>query len=492
MSKSYDVAAARARIRQVFQYLREMHRVRTPPVVDLGDREWHLRLDSLPASPFIQRGFHLGAEGECSGDGYGDFILKVGRPQEPECPEPSVVIANWLKSGWNEVDTDPAAFVRKTRRIRGATQRFDHSEERSEALEEWLDRKGEWEVGARDVSGALAVFSDLFDLQAHFERESEKYQLFLADGILLLDHPTGRVRHPVLVQRVELRFNASVPEFTVVDSEDNPEIYTPLLRHVGLDGKGIQYVNDAVAREHFHPLAGDSTREFLKDFVQRFWTNGQYLEDDREVANATGPVVYRQPHLLLGNRNQGLAESIERLLESLDERTELPESLLRVVGIETGRGEEGDPEAPIDVLLTKPANAEQERVIRRLEETGAVLVQGPPGTGKSHTIANLVGHLLAQNKSILVTSHASKALRVVREKLAAPLQPLCVSVLQGDDESNRQLEESITGIVDVLASTSEKRLVNEIEKLATERRELLTQHERVRGALEEAVLAEYR
>ncbi|MEN8182144.1 MAG: AAA domain-containing protein, partial [Myxococcota bacterium] len=39
---------------------------------------------------------------------------------------------------------------------------------------------------------------------------------------------------------------------------------------------------------------------------------------------------------------------------------------------------------------------------------------------------------------------------------------------------------------------SEKRLVKEIEKLATERRELLTQHERVRGALEEAVLAEYR
>ena len=61
---------------------------------------------------------------------------------------------------------------------------------------------------------------------------------------------------------------------------------------------------------------------------------------------------------------------------------------------------------------------EQEQVIRRLEETGAVLVQGPPGTGKSHTIANLVGHLLAQDKSILVTSHASKALRVVREKMA--------------------------------------------------------------------------
>jgi very-short-patch-repair endonuclease len=491
MSKSYDVDAAKARIRQVFQYLKEMHRVRMPPVIDLEDREWRLRLDTLPRSPHVERGFQFGSGGSADDSGYGEFILKVGRPPEPECPEPSVVIANWLKQGWNRVDAAPDTFLRKSRRVRGATQRFDASEERQDALEEWLARKQEWEAGARDVSEALAVFSDLFDLQARFERESEKYQLFLADGMLVMDHPMGAVRHPILVQRVELRFNASVPEFALVDSEDNPEIYTPLLRHVGVDGKGIQHVSDAVATEHFHPLGGARTSEFLKDLVQRFWSHGQYVESEDEIEAASGPVVFRQPHLLLGNRNQGLAENIDRLLDGLDERTELPESLLRVVGIETGRGEERDEDAPIDVLLTKPANVEQERVIRRLEETGAVLVQGPPGTGKSHTIANLIGHLLAQNKSILVTSHASKALRVVREKLAEPLQPLCVSVLQGDDESNRQLEESITGIVDVLASTSEKKLEREIAKLAEQRTALLARQEGLRSDLHDAVVAEY-
>ncbi len=43
MSKSYDVDVAKARIRQIFQYLKEMHRVRMPPVIDLADREWRLR-----------------------------------------------------------------------------------------------------------------------------------------------------------------------------------------------------------------------------------------------------------------------------------------------------------------------------------------------------------------------------------------------------------------------------------------------------------------
>ncbi len=59
------------------------------------------------------------------------------------------------------------------------------------------------------------------------------------------------------------------------------------------------------------------------------------------------------------------------------------------------------------ILLSKEANAEQLVIAQRLEQHGAVLVQGPPGTGKTHTIANLIGHLLAQGKSILVTSHTS-------------------------------------------------------------------------------------
>src|SRR5260370_41096711 len=90
--------------------------------------------------------------------------------------------------------------------------------------------------------------------------------------------------------------------------------------------------------------------------------------------------------------------------------------------------------APADseVLLSNPANPEQSRIAQQLEEHGGVLVQGPPGTGKTHTIGNLVGHLLAQGKSVLVTSHTTKALRMVRQHIVPELRPLCVSVLESD------------------------------------------------------------
>jgi very-short-patch-repair endonuclease len=491
---SYDKGIAKQRIGQVFRYLAEMHRVRTPPIVRLEDREWFLPLDSLPRSAYVQSDYSLGRPGDppAADEPSGSTILKVGRPRESECPEPSVVIKNWLKSGWDSVDADPDTFTKNT----FPGQAFADSAQRVVAFEKWMNQTRLWETGERNVVQALSVFADLFELRSRFDRESEKYQLYLADGMIVIDKDGEKIQHPILIQRVELLFNPTVPEFYVVETDDNPEVYVPLMRHAALDGKAIQHATEAVAEMHCHPLAGEPTSRFLKDFVHRVWTDGEFIEDREEIENATGPYIYRQPHLFLGSRNQGLGENIERYLQALPEFDELPESLLRIVGIESGSdggnvdADTGEP-APIDLLLTKPANPEQKQVIQRVEETGAVLVQGPPGTGKSHTIANLIGHFLAQDKSILVTSHASKALRVVRDQLAKPLQPLCVSVLRSDDESNKQLEESITGIINYLASTREKKLAKEIERITEKREVLKAQRDELWDTLLSAVKSEY-
>ena len=99
-----------------------------------------------------------------------------------------------------------------------------------------------------------------------------------------------------------------------------------------------------------------------------------------------------------------------------------------------------------DVLLSKPANREQLEIAKQLARRDCVLVQGPPGTGKTHTIANLLGHLLAQGKRVLVTAHTPKALRVLRQKVVEPLQPLCISVLHNDKQSQEELQASVRKI----------------------------------------------
>jgi hypothetical protein len=71
--------------------------------VCLEDREWFLALDSLPRSAYVHTDYSFGRTGDprAEDEPRGGIILKVGRPRGSECPEPSVVIKNWLKAGWD-------------------------------------------------------------------------------------------------------------------------------------------------------------------------------------------------------------------------------------------------------------------------------------------------------------------------------------------------------------------------------------------------------
>ena len=59
----------------------------------------------------------------------------------------------------------------------------------------------------------------------------------------------------------------------------------------------------------------------------------------------------------------------------------------------------------------------QLNVVKNVENTKLVSVFGPPGTGKSQTIVNLVAHLIANGKTVLVASRMDKAVDVVAERL---------------------------------------------------------------------------
>jgi hypothetical protein len=153
-------------------------------------------------------------------------------------------------------------------------------------------------------------------------------------------------------------------------------------------------------------------------------------------------------------RRAGPGNVFGQVLEDIANRDVSPRSLLQILGLEETAvvqtesksnglsfGNEDD-----DVLLSKPANREQLEIAKRLARRDCVLVQGPPGTGKTHTIANLLGHLLAQGKRVLVTPHTPKALRVLRQKVVEPLQRLCISVLRNDKQSQEELEASVQKI----------------------------------------------
>lgn len=94
----------------------------------------------------------------------------------------------------------------------------------------------------------------------------------------------------------------------------------------------------------------------------------------------------------------------------------------------------------------------QENVIKSLENNHFVAVYGPPGTGKSQTIVNLVSHLIANGKTVLVASRMDKAVDVVSERLnelGAPFLALRAGRLNYQKQLSFQLQDLLSSKVDL-------------------------------------------
>ena len=501
----------REKLVRVFRYLEALNQHRNPAKRQIDEQPWWLWLRDLPEHSSVQRGEvrtdpakpRAGA-GQSVEDESAGYVLKVRRPRLTRAPEPPEEIAAWLEAGWE----DPAGrvFVRETEgepepQSEGTAVRFADDPARPRSLVLWKTLRDEWAEKEKPARAAMRVFETLYSLYGRIDREGERVELVLGDGILSWQRTEGGIFHPVLLQRLQLQFDASAPEFTISEADHPVELYSALFQSMNdVDGRAIGRCREELEQEGFHPLMNGSTSGFLKRLVIQLSARGEFFEDNAPERDARDPNIGRDPVLFLRGRNLGFAASIEGILADLRSREDVPWSLLNIVGEEfpaEGAAEEARPAADSShgnghVLLSKPANPEQIRIAQQLEEHGGVLVQGPPGTGKTHTIGNLVGHLLAQGKSVLVTSHTTKALRMVRHHIVPELRPLCVSVLESDLDSRKQLESAVGAIAERLSRADAGALEMEAKRLEVERLDLLKKLEDIRAQLGDARADEYR
>src|SRR6267154_150400 len=502
---------AREKLTRVFRYLEALNQHRNPAKRQIREQLWSLWLHDLPDHPSIKRGAsksasakNKSADSQNDDAGAGGFVLKVQRPSLTSPPEPPAAIATWLESGWDDPSNEPSVTVSRNETEQpGEARTADFADEPSRlaALQRWKVAREEWAKPEKPARAAMRIFETLYSLYGRIDREAERVELVLGDGILSWCRPEGSIYHPILLQRLQLQFSAAVPEFTLSEADHPVELYSALFQSMtDVDGRAIGRCREELEQEGFHPLINGATSGFLKRLVVQLSPRGELLEDRAPAREENDPQIGRDPILFLRARTLGFAAAIEGILADLRTREDLPWSLLNIVGEESPLPDAGetDPsanhysEADAAVLLSKPANPEQIRIARQLEEYGGVLVQGPPGTGKTHTIGNLIGHLLAQGKSVLVTSHTTKALRMVRHHIVPELRPLCVSLLESDLDSRKQLESAVGSIAERLSRADAGSLEMQAKKLESERLDLLEKLDEIRNQLTEARADEYR
>ena len=124
-------------------------------------------------------------------------------------------------------------------------------------------------------------------------------------------------------------------------------------------------------------------------------------------------------------------------------------------------------------------------VIKNLENNQLVSVYGPPGTGKSQTIVNLVAHLIANGKTVLVASRMDKAVDVVADRLnelGAPYLALRAGRINYQKQLSFQLQDLLSNKVDlnegnedsIIVDVSDmKKLLNSVNEAETKAETLI-------------------
>lgn len=489
----------------LFKFIEELNKLKQKVVLKVSDYPWWRSVDSLPDDPENIRVYYRDRVEEEDAENTTDVLLSVHKPEFQSCPDPDPSFENWLEWGWNDYrskarikdfllrpldqtllpeelsDDDRERIDEENRTYK---EFFADNEERVAAFRAWTEEREKWATKQKLLARTRDFFSELYKISIDLDRDSETLELVVADGFIK-DRDIPELDHPILTRRVKIRHDAVENTIYITDTDVETELYTVMFQSMdGINPSSINHMRDDLHQNDYHPLDRNELPVFLKIFIHQLSSESVYSEDGipDNWQKKERLLMYRNPCYILRKRMDGALKAIEQIIEHVEETGEVPAPIADIVeggkiDIPEDTGEASIEEQlaavggeSVDILLSKEANKEQLEIARRIERYNAVLVQGPPGTGKTHTIANLMGHFLAQGKSVLVTSHTQKALSVLKEKVAPGLQSLCVSML---DDSNVDMEKSIDGITSYMSQYTSFEVKKEMESLGQERKQII-------------------
>lgn len=332
----------------------------------------------------------------------------------------------------------------------------------------WLEYlENQWNPWAQEMRrwrGVQGVYEEVDFMRRRLEEAEERYELLLAVGLLQWHDSTGvTVKRHLLTAPAEISLDAARGILTVGPAASF-EKFRVELDMLELQDRPMLEGTDLEDRlEELDVCAWNKARvaEILRIIANKASADAQVSEDawtPLERADETFRVNYAPALVLRERRPTAYEELICRFLKASEDEsafsTTAPWERLVSKGGTSGRADNGAADANGDsndsdgrLYFPLPTNDEQRQIVERLRSRPCVLVKGPPGTGKSHTIANLICHLLAIGERVLVTAHASKALTVLRDLLPGDIRNLCVTAFGSSREDHRLLEDSVRGIL---------------------------------------------
>ena len=430
-----------------------------------------------------------------------DIWIEVKNRKEPPLPGVPPICKDWIEEAslrdksdipglrpeiivqienpdWQQ-EPDQPEFISRTERLNdypAIQKRWDNYVE--ELWLPWVQAHDEWEP-------VHEVYSKLFAIHQEQLRLGEEYELVLALGLVTWKTPSNQhVRRHLIVANAILKFEARLGKFTVRPLPDGANV-RPELDMLDVEEQPVragEAAKDSLTIAGDDPWDKNCIEGVLQALVHSINPQGEYAStlEAKDPYTSNKPTVEYAPALILRKRStRGLTDTLKRMKEGVEKGENIPAQFQDLAEIQSGNGDTSEPDPDEtnsgfshEVFFPKPFNKEQHQIVEKIRTASGVLVQGPPGTGKSHTIANLICHLLATGQRTLITAKTPRALQVLEGLLPEEVRPLCINLLGSGLEERDSLKSSVDGILGKDGVWNAGQAAGEIKNLKQKLREL--------------------
>lgn len=469
----------------LYNYISEISKNSKNVIKNLDKEIWNYYLKDLPNDENIEYNHS-----------YDENIIKIRKPKYLSPLKIEKEFLDWIEGNWdNHREKVKIKIERVIEKIIKDEEGNDKKisdietipEEIKEKLQIQLEKRKIWEEKQKSIEKVIKIFDSLYIRYLELKKESETIEIVLANGIIKIEK--SDIYYPILIKKIKIDFQSKENIITIknMDEEYISELYTDFLideTDIRLDA--VLELDKKVKEENIYPLDEEKIDGFFKEFIHKLSVNGYYKEelDNLHLISKDSIIIENNPVLIIRKKDVGISKAIDEIIKNIEEFNDIPEQLTELVGIVNEKKKENlESKSEIkkeEILFVKESNKEQMEIAEKIEKHNAVIVQGPPGTGKTHTIANLLGHFLAQGKNVLVTSQTRKALKVLKDKIPEEMRGLCISIL---DDDNSDMKRSVDSISEKMGSYTSDELKKQVEILEKERIEKYKELKKIKDKL---------
>ena len=456
----------RGNIIALYQYIAEVVKSIKTEKKDIHNEEWCYFLEDLPKYSGVTLNY-LDNKNNLANQ----KILQVEKLPFLEPLAIDKELLEWISGDWTDYKSPIKLLSEKIIKENDASKVVNISKKEKEILEKLLKDRKLWVEEQKKIEVVRNLFDTLYNKYLVLDRDSDILELVVANGLVKV--PNEDIYYPILLKKVNFSIDTEKNIISITDASDNDfitqELYLNFLAEVeNINLDKVFYLEDKIVENNIHPISkNDTIKDFFREFIHNLNSRAQFIEDLDKKNKESVITIEWKPILFIRKKDDGKVEAINNIIKDIENGGEIPEYLSELVGV-IGDEKRAIEQVP-DILFTKETNNEQIEIIKSLYSHRAVVVQGPPGTGKTHTIANLLGHFLAEGKNVLITSQTKKALDVLKEKIPTDIQDLCISML--DDDSS-DLGNSVESISEKLGYLNLENLKNEYKEIENQRNEL--------------------